>query len=45
MLFAAFNLHGEPCPDCGFRTHRAEFEGEVRLRCVTDDCDRGWYEP
>ena len=37
------NLAGEACPDCGFRTHRAEFGGEVWFRCATDSCPRGWY--
>jgi hypothetical protein len=37
------NRAGEPCPDCGFSTHKAEHDGETWYRCITDSCDRGWY--
>jgi hypothetical protein len=37
-------LNGEDCPECGFRTHKAESDGETWYRCVTDSCPRDWYE-
>lgn len=40
----SFNMAGPDCPDCGLPTHRVEHDGEVRLRCVSNGCGRGWYE-
>lgn len=39
------NTAGVRCPDCGWKCHRAEFEGTVRDRCTMNLCDREWFDP
>ena len=39
----SFNQFGPDCPECGFPTHKAEYRGEERYRCVTNSCGVGWF--
>lgn len=44
LTMSEHNMSGVHCPECGFRTHKAEYDGEIKYRCVTDSCEIGWFD-